>query len=116
MRTALFVALWLVAAAYILFWLLAILRTGGKLRPPRLLDLAIGFGTNFFDTLGIGSFATTSSLYKLGGMVRDEDIPGTLNVGDTLPTFAEALIFMALVEVDVTTLASMIASSARIPG
>ena len=38
---------------------------------PRPLHTAIGFVTNFFDTLGIGSFATTTTLYKLLKLVPD---------------------------------------------
>ena len=45
------------------------------------------------------------------GLVRDERIPGTLNVGHTLPTIAQALIFIAIVNVDVMTLSLMIAAS-----
>ncbi len=35
----------------------------------------------------------------------DEQIPGTLNVGHTLPTIAQAFIFIAIVTVDMATLA-----------
>ena len=58
---------------------------------PTPLGLAIGFVTNFFDTLGIGSFAPTTAIFKFTGLVRDERIPGTLNVGHTAPTLVEAL-------------------------
>ena len=44
---------------------------------PGLTHTAIGFITNFFDTLGIGSFATTTTIYKLRRLVPDERIPGT---------------------------------------
>lgn len=71
----------------------------------------VGALTNFFDTLGIGSFATTTSLYKFRGTVADQDIPGTLNVGHTLPTVAEALIYVTIVEVDSGTLVAMICAS-----
>jgi uncharacterized membrane protein YfcA len=73
--------------------------------------LAVGFGTNFFDTLGIGSFAPTTALFRLFRMVPDERIPGTLNVGHTLPTIAQAFIFTQLVEVEFRTLVIMIAAS-----
>jgi hypothetical protein len=43
--------------------------------------------------------------------VRDENIPGTLNVGQALPTATQGLIFIALVEVDATTLIAMIAAA-----
>jgi uncharacterized membrane protein YfcA len=64
--------------------------------------------TNFFDTLGIGSYAPTTSVYKLMKLVPDELIPGTMNVGDTAPTIAEALIFIAIISVEMRTLALMI--------
>jgi uncharacterized membrane protein YfcA len=78
---------------------------------PGLVEVAIGVVTDFFDALGIGSFATTTSLFRFWRVVPDEQIPGTLNVGHTLPTLAEAFIFIAVVEVEMTTLALMIASS-----
>jgi uncharacterized membrane protein YfcA len=79
---------------------------------PSLAHLAIGFVTNFFDALGIGSYAPTTSLFRLRSLVPDRLIPGTLNVGHMLPSVAEAFIFIAIVEVDMTTLVSMLAASA----
>jgi len=84
----------------------------GNWRLPHASDLAIGFITNFFDTLGIGSFAPTTAWYKLRARMPDEEIPGTLNCGHALPTMTQALIFIAIVTVDVTTLVSMIAAAA----
>jgi uncharacterized membrane protein YfcA len=78
---------------------------------PTWWGLAIGFATNFLDTLGIGSFATTTAAFKARRMVADERIPGTLNVGHTLPTFAEAAIFITVVRVDALTLWALIAAS-----
>jgi len=78
---------------------------------PRWVDTAVGFVTNFFDTLGIGSFATTTTFYRLRNRMPDELIPGTLNVGHALPTVAQALIYITLVEVDIVTLIAMIAAS-----
>lgn len=78
---------------------------------PGLLDLAIGAVANFFDTLGIGAFATTTAAFKLFRRVSDEQIPGTLNAGHALPTIAQALIFIAVVEVDPVTLVGMIAAA-----
>jgi uncharacterized membrane protein YfcA len=77
----------------------------------RLLHPAIGFVTNFLDTLGIGSFAPTTSIFKLLRLVPDERIPGTLNAGHALPTMSQALIFIAVVSVDATTLVAMIAAA-----
>jgi uncharacterized membrane protein YfcA len=80
-------------------------------RFPGVLQTGLGFVTNFFDTLGIGSFAPTTSVFKLSGMVADQRIPGTLNVGHTLPTITQAFIFTALIEVDALTLILMIAAA-----
>jgi uncharacterized membrane protein YfcA len=78
---------------------------------PATRRVGIGAVTNFFDTLGIGSFATTTSFFKLWKLVDDRVIPGTLNVGHTLPTIAQAFIYIAIVEVDVVTLLLMIAAA-----
>jgi len=79
---------------------------------PGVLRLAIGFVTNFFDTLGIGSFAPTTAAFKFRRVVPDESIPGTLNVGHMLPTVAQGLIFIGVVRVGPATLVSMMAASA----
>jgi hypothetical protein len=54
-------------AGFAIFYLVVFLqglararRAGGAL--PSLAHLATGFGTNFLDTLGIGSFATSTSI------------------------------------------------------
>ena len=109
-KALLFGVLAAMGIAFIAIWARQPRAPGGRVRPT-LKQIAIGFVTNFFDTLGIGSFATTTSLYKLGHAVADENIPGTLNVGHMIPTFAEAFIFIAIVEVDMTTLIGMIAAS-----
>jgi uncharacterized membrane protein YfcA len=78
---------------------------------PRAFDFALGFVTNFFDTLGIGNFAPTTAALKFTRRIPDEDIPGTLNVGHALPVLTEALIFMAAIVVDPRLLVAMIAAS-----
>jgi uncharacterized membrane protein YfcA len=78
---------------------------------PNAGTVVTGFVANFFDTLGIGSFATTTAIFRQWRMVRDEIIPGTLNAGHTLPTVAQAIIFTQLVPVDSTTLILMIVAA-----
>ena len=109
-KTLLFLALGAVALVFLVAWVRSAMRTGERAQPGPFA-LAIGFVTNFFDTLGIGSFAPTTSVWKLKGVVRDEKIPGTLNVGHALPTITQAFIFIAIVEVEMTTLIGMIAAS-----
>ena len=76
-----------------------------------LESVALGAITNFFDTLGIGSFAPTTAWVKFRKMVPDSFIPGTLNAGHSLPTIAEALIFIVLVEIDPWLLVSCIGAA-----
>ena len=78
---------------------------------PGPLDLIIGFITNFFDTLGIGSYAPTTAMFKAWKLVKDEWIPGTLNIGHTIPTITQAFLFIGSVAVDPITLVSMIGAA-----
>lgn len=78
---------------------------------PNARHVLVGVVTDFFDTLGIGSFATTTSIFRLGAMCPDGVIPGTLNVGHTLPTVAQALIYIVLIDVELPTLAILIGAS-----
>ncbi|WP_343348993.1 sulfite exporter TauE/SafE family protein [Terrisporobacter petrolearius] len=71
----------------------------------------VGLIVNFFDSLGVGSFALSTSTFKIGKMMNDKLIPGTLNVATTTSVVTEALIFMTIVKVDILTLVLMIASS-----
>ena len=78
---------------------------------PNPIQLLIGFVTNFFDTLGIGSYAPTTAVFKFFKIVSDRLIPGTLNVGHTLPTITQAFIYTTIIEVDMTTLILMIGAA-----
>ncbi len=111
---ALRVALAIVTVAYLVFVVRALVRrrtiaaTGVAPTGPLL---ATGFVTNFLDTLGVGSFATTTAIFRQWKLVKDEHIPGTLNVGHTLPTIVEAFIYIAFVPVDPMTLIGMIGAA-----
>jgi uncharacterized membrane protein YfcA len=109
-HTLLFIGLLIVA----LMMIVALIRALPQHRPVMpepiagAIAIGIGFVTNFFDTLGIGSFATTTSLFKFLRFVPDEKIPGTLNVGHALPTVVEAAIFIGIIAVEPRTLVLMI--------
>jgi uncharacterized membrane protein YfcA len=113
--SALFLTLGALASLYVVRWGAALYRSRSLARGalqrasrPGLIHIVIGFITNFFDTLGIGSFATTMSAYKLLGLVPDERIPGTMLVGHTLPVVVQAFAFISMVSVDRTLLVSLI--------
>ena len=114
-RNALLTVIALVAVVFINGWRQSASGSSapveGRGRQPSPLQLAIGFVTNFFDTLGIGSFATTTALYKLLRVVPDDRLVGTLVVGHSLPVVAQAFIFLVAVQVDTLVLASLIAIS-----
>jgi uncharacterized membrane protein YfcA len=79
---------------------------------PSPLHLGIGFLTDFLDTFSIGSFATTTALYRFFRQVPDGLIPGTLLIGHTLATLAEAFIFIGAIRVDMTTLVLLVVTAA----
>lgn len=109
-RGVLLIGLGLVAVVLVVVWSGAVRKRGGFAWPGPI-ELGIGFVTDFLDTLGIGSFAVTTSFFKFFKLVPDERIPGTLNVGHTLPTILEALIYIGIIGVDPRTLVLLIASS-----
>ena len=104
----------LLAVVFVVAWWRQIhaLQKQGKDYPrPTLLECLIGLITDFFDTLGIGAFAPSTAIFRLMKIVPDELIPGTLNVGHTLATIAQALIFIGMVSVAPATLLPMIAAA-----
>ncbi len=119
--TGLLAALAALTAVFVGGWAKAVMAVRGErgaaaspatdVGAPTGLSLPVGAVTNFLDTLGIGSFATTTALFRFFKMIPDRIIPGTLNVGHTLPTIVQAFFFIAVIPVDVVTLISMIAAA-----
>ncbi len=110
-QLAFYVAISLAGVAFIIGAIRAA-RRSTTVRWPTPVELIIGFVTDFFDTLGIGSFAPTTAIYKLRRIVPDELIPGTLNAGHTPAAIAEALIFVTAIVVDPLLLATVVGSAA----
>ena len=120
-KTTLLILLGVVALAFVVFWTGALLAQAKKRRAeksgdetriaPTPYQYLVGFVTDFLDTLGIGSFATTTSLYRARKTIDDRLLPGTLNVGHTIPTCAQAFIYTKSVEVDARTLIAMIVAA-----
>jgi uncharacterized membrane protein YfcA len=68
----------------------------------------IGLITDTLDTWGIGSFATTTTLFKATRFIDDDiKLPGTMSVAHAIPVIVEALFFITAVKVEVTTLIPM---------
>ncbi len=108
-QAAILATLALFTASYIAAWFTALRRA--PIPCPAMPETLTGFITNFFDTLGIGSFATTTAIFQFTNMVPAQLIPGTLNAGHTLPTIFQAFIYIAVIEVEPVTLTAMIAAA-----
>lgn len=107
--TLLLISLGTIATLYLVY-LLRIASQRSQSRPSAEAVL-LGAVTNFFDTLGIGSFAPTTAWLKLRKLIPDSYIPATLNTGHALPTVCQALIFIKLVEVDPILMLSCIVAA-----
>jgi uncharacterized membrane protein YfcA len=68
---------------------------------PKGEALALAAVTNFFDTLGIGSFAPTIAWFRFRKMVPDKLMPLTMFIGYTIPAILQGVIFLILLGVRV---------------
>ena len=100
--TLLIVSLSAVALSYGAYLLWSAARAA-QLRPSGEAIL-LGAVTNFFDTLGIGSFAPTIAWMRFRRLVPDRLIPLTMLGGYILPAILQALIFLVLLGVQVDPL------------
>jgi uncharacterized membrane protein YfcA len=112
MITVIWIALILLAIFYSYVLIKDIIKHKAVLENVSTVKTAIiGFVVNFFDTLGIGSFAPQTALLKFTKQTEDRLIPGTLNVSNTIPVLIQALIFIQIVEVEAITLITMLISA-----
>lgn len=92
-------------------WTRRLLRDPEGLAPPRPATVAVGAVAMFFDTLGIGSFATTTAAFRAFRLVPDQLIPGTLNAGHSLASILQAFLYTAIIPVDAATLVLLVAAA-----
>lgn len=71
----------------------------------------IGGISYFFNTLGIGSFATSTAMLRFFKQIKDKNLPGTLNVTCVLPETLAAFIFISIIKVDPMTIVCMVAAT-----
>lgn len=72
----------------------------------------IGFIATFFDTIGVGSFAiTVAGLNTTKSVKNAKNLPGTLNMGLTIPNLLTGTLFVSAIEVDLTTLITLVVSA-----
>ncbi len=63
------------------------------------------------DTVGIGSFAVNVALAKLLGTFSDDELPAMNNGAQVIPGTIESLYFMHLIDVELTTLLTLVAGT-----
>lgn len=85
--------------AILLFGTILVRSAIAKSAKPLPEAMAVGAIVNFFDTLGIGSFATTTAWLKFRRLVPDRLLPQTMLVGLTPPSMLQAFIFLILLGV-----------------
>lgn len=78
----------------------------------RVIFFVFSFFANILDTLGIGSFATTTAFCHATKLVDDKKIPGTLVVGCTIPVAIQALAFTTSVKMNPEVLVILLICSA----
>ena len=110
-RGVLLSAIVLLATLFSWRWWRSIDRASGERLWPTPLQILIGFLVSFFDTLGIGSLATTTATFKAFRIVPDERLPATMLVGLTLTVVAQALIFISAIQIDPMVLLGMIVAA-----
>ena len=96
MLIALLIPLALAIAVYAVVLLRAVI---ARHIVPKGEAVILGAVTNFFDTLGIGSFAPTMAWLKFRKLVPDKLIPCTMLVGHTPPAMTQGFIFLILLGV-----------------
>lgn len=108
----LLLALGIMAVVYTIYLVRDIVTHKEEHLPLKIVPvLLIGLLANFFDTLGIGSFATSTTAFKFTKSCEDDLIPGTMNVSYAVPIAVEAFVFIQRVEIDPVTLVLMIGAS-----
>ncbi len=79
--------------------------------PSKLPLLFTGFIANVADTLGLGSFAVVVALNNRWKFIDDKSLPGTLNAQSVLPAMLQSVLFLNVVEMDLTLLVLFVISA-----
>lgn len=110
--TILLIIMWAFAAVFFVVLAKDVIAHKNELDKSKMgYNVLVSAVANFFDTLGIGSYAIATSAWKFNKAVSDDLIPGTLNVAFGIPICVEATITMTRIDVDPLTLVLMIAAA-----
>ena len=84
----LILVMWLLAIPYIIYMIVDVKRHWEQSKTVKVnvkYNVLVSAVSNFFDTLGIGSFAIATSAWKFKKSMPDHLIPGTLNAVFVIP-------------------------------
>ena len=110
--TVLLIIMWIFAAVFFVVLVKDVIAHKNELDKSKMgFNVIVSMVANFFDTLGIGSYAIATSAWKFNKSIKDDLIPGTLNVAFGIPICVEATITMTRIEMDSLTLVLMIAAA-----
>lgn len=110
--TILLIIMWAFAAVFFVVLVKDVIAHKDDLDKTKMgYNIIVSLIANFFDTLGIGSYAIATSAWKFNKAIDDDLIPGTLNVAFGIPICVEATIFIQRIDMDPLTLVLMIAAS-----
>lgn len=74
-------------------------------------NAVVALVANFLDVEGIGTHAVNAIGFKLGKSVEDMNMPGTMNIGATVPCCLAAFLFYPMANTDILTLVLMIVAA-----
>ena len=110
--TVLLIIMWIFAAVFFVVLVKDVIAHKNELDKSKMgFNVIVSMVANYFDTLGIGSYAIATSAWKFNKSIKDDLIPGTLNVAFGIPICVEATITMTRIEMDSLTLVLMIAAA-----
>ncbi|HMM05271.1 MAG TPA: sulfite exporter TauE/SafE family protein [Clostridiales bacterium] len=95
----------IMAAIFTAYLLIDIFQHKESLKGKHWLNLSLaGIITQFFDTLGIGSYGPLSAWFKIGKAVPDKLIPGTLNTCTVVTCAIMTIAYTTTIDVEIPTL------------
>lgn len=104
--------MWIFAGVFLIILFKDVIAHKDELdKTKSVYNTLVSMVANFFDTLGIGSYAIATSAWKFNKSMPDDLIPGTLNVAFGVPICVEATLTMTKIEVDPMTLILMIGAA-----
>jgi uncharacterized membrane protein YfcA len=113
LRIIIFILLGVLGIGFLIYFIRDFIIHRKELEPEAnwIHCVIIGLVVNFFDAIGIGSFATSTAWLKISKQIKDKAIPGTMNVAFCIPVIAEGIFYIREVKVEPLTLFTLLAAA-----